>query len=60
MISELIKIPPWGRGCMNAPIDHKRHPGSYFHLYPLHTIYSLLMSFLLTAMIVLALVASAR
>lgn len=45
---------------MNAPIDHKRHPDSYFHLHPLHAIYSLLMSFLLTDLIVFALVVSAK
>ncbi len=45
---------------MNSLTDHRRHPNSYFHLHPLHAIYSLLMGALLAALAVLALVVSAK
>jgi len=45
---------------MKTPIHLKRHRDSYFHLHPLHAVFSLIASFLLAVLIVLALVPSAR
>ncbi len=45
---------------MKTPIHLKRHRDSYFHLNPLHAVFSLIASFLLAVLIVLALVPSAR
>ena len=49
-----------GRGFMKTPIHLKRHGDSYFHLHPLHAVFSLIASFVLAAVIVLMLVRSAR
>jgi hypothetical protein len=38
----------------------KRHGDSYFHLHPLHAVFSLIASFVLAVLIVLTLVPSAR
>lgn len=45
---------------MKSPIHLKRHGGSYFHLHPLHAVFSLMASFVLAVLIVLMLVRSAR
>lgn len=45
---------------MRTPIHLKRHGDSYFHLHPLHAVFSLIASFVLAVLIVLTLVLSAR
>ena len=45
---------------MKTPIQLKRHGDSYFHLHPLHSVFSLIASFVLAVLIVLMLVRSAR
>jgi hypothetical protein len=45
---------------MRTPIHLKRHGDSYFHLHPLHAVFSLIASFVLAVLIVLTLVPSAR
>ena len=48
------------RAFMKTPIHFKRHGDSYFHLHPLHAVFSLIASFVLAVLIVLMLVRSAR
>jgi hypothetical protein len=45
---------------MKTSIHFKRHGDSYFHLHPLHAVFSLIASFVLAVLIVLMLVPSAR
>ena len=45
---------------MKTPIHLKRNGDSYFHLHPLHAVFSLIANFVLAVLIVLALVPSAR
>jgi hypothetical protein len=45
---------------MKALIHLKRHGDGYFHVHPLHTIFSLVSGFVLTVLIMLVLVSSAR
>ena len=45
---------------MRTPIHLKRHGDSYFHLHPLHAVFSLIASFVLAVLIVLTLVLSAE
>ena len=45
---------------MRTPMHLKRHGDSYFHLHPLHAVFSLIASFVLAVLIVLTLVPSAR
>jgi hypothetical protein len=45
---------------MKTSIHLKRHGDSYFHLHPLHAVFSLIASFVLAVLIVLMLVPSAR
>jgi len=47
-------------GFHGTPIHLKRHWDSYFHLHPLHAVFSLIASFVLAILIVLTLVPSAR
>ena len=58
----LIKeeIPPSGGSFMKTSIHFKRHGNGYFHLHPLHAVFSFIASFVLAALIVLMLVHSAR
>jgi hypothetical protein len=41
---------------MKTPIHLKRHGDSYFHLHPLHAVFSLMASFVLAVLIMLMLV----
>lgn len=45
---------------MRTLLHLKRHEDPYFHAHPLHGMFSLVVSFLLAALIVLMLVLSAR
>ncbi len=45
---------------MKTSIHFKRHGNGYFHLHPLHAVFSFIASFVLAALIVLMLVHSAR
>jgi hypothetical protein len=45
---------------MNTLIHLKRHGHSHFYLHPLHTVFPLVASFVLTVLVVLILVSSAR
>ena len=45
---------------METLIHRKRVGESYFHLHPLHAVFSLIASFILAVLIVLVLVPSAR
>jgi hypothetical protein len=45
---------------MKTSVHFKRHGGAYFHLHPLHAVFSLIASFVLAVLIVLMLVRSAR
>jgi hypothetical protein len=45
---------------MKTPIHLNRHGDSYFHLHPLHAMFSLMASFVLAVLIMLMLVPSAR
>jgi len=45
---------------MKTAIHLKRRGDSYFHLNPLHAVFSLIASFVLAVLIVLMLVSSAR
>jgi hypothetical protein len=45
---------------MRTLLHFKTHDGGYFHSHPFHSIFSLIASFVLSALIVLVLVTSAR
>jgi hypothetical protein len=45
---------------MKTSIHFKRHLDSYFHVHPLHTVFSLVATFVFAVLIMLMLVSSAR
>ncbi|HYA24776.1 MAG TPA: hypothetical protein VEF05_11490 [Terriglobales bacterium] len=45
---------------MRALLHFRTHDGGYFHSHPLHSVFSLIASLILSALIVLVLVSSAR
>jgi hypothetical protein len=45
---------------MKTSTHFKGHGDSYFHVHPLHTVFSLVASFVLAVLIMLVLVSSAR
>jgi hypothetical protein len=49
-----------GEAFMKTLIHLSRHEGRYFHLHPLHVMFSLLASFVVAVLIVLMLASSAR
>jgi hypothetical protein len=47
-------------GSMRTLLHFKTHDGGYFHSHPLHSVFSLIASFILSVLIVLLLVSTAR
>jgi hypothetical protein len=45
---------------MRTLLHFRTHDGGYFHSHPFHSVFSLAVSFVLSALIVLLLVSSAR
>lgn len=45
---------------MRTSLHFRTHDGGYFHSHPFHSVFSIVASFILSALIVLVLVSSAR